>query len=204
MIDNRFRHFLQSYVDPLLKIYRFIGLSPNGVTVLGCILGILAAGIAAKNHFLPAIALWWIGRLLDGTDGIYARHLRQSSEFGAFLDINCDMLAYSSMILAFLTLWPELYIVWGLILFFYILCITGALSLGNLLGEEAKTRPSNRKLHLAAGLAEGGETGIFYTCCLLFPNLVKPFSIVWLFILCITVVSRFFIAHRSLNKKVKK
>ena len=198
MIDNSFRAILPRFVQPLLKIYKVLGLSPNAVTIAGCIVGLIAAYFVSREMFITGLILWWLGRILDGTDGIYARHLNRSSKFGAFLDINCDMLAYSGMILAFFKVWPEYSLHWIGIMLLYVLCISGALSLGSLQGTQIK--PSNRKLQLAAGLAEGGETGIFYSCCLVFPNHIRSFSLVWILVLLITVIARGAIAAQSLKE----
>ncbi|MGE4107768.1 MAG: CDP-alcohol phosphatidyltransferase family protein [Bacteriovoracia bacterium] len=198
MIDNGFRAILPRYVQPLLRLYQRLGLSPNAVTILGCFFGIVSAAIVAQEYFVIGAAIWWLGRLLDGTDGIYARHLNHSSKFGAFLDINCDMLAYCAMILAFAKVWPEHFLIWISIVILYVLCISGALSLGSLQGASLKS--NNRKLHLAAGLAEGGETGIFYTICLLLPAYIHSLSLAWIGVLAVTVVARTVIAFQTLKQ----
>jgi len=199
MIDNGFRVILSRFVQPLLRLYGVLRLSPNGVTIIGCLVGLVSAFYVSEGHFILGLLLWWASRLLDGTDGIYARHLNWSSKFGAFLDINCDMLAYSAMILAFFKVWPELSLNWIVIMGLYVLCISGALSLGSLQGLSSKI--SNRKLQLAAGLAEGGETGIFYSCCLVFPGLIQPLSLFWITVLIVTVLARGALAFQSLNKE---
>ncbi len=202
MIDNAFRSILPRFVGPLLRLYKFLKLSPDGVTVLGCLMGIVSSFFVAKEYFVLALALWWLGRLLDGTDGIYAREIGRSSKVGAFLDINCDMLAYGAVILGLYFYRPDLAFYWCVILFLYILCIAGALSLGSLQSEHNPSYSrDNRKLRLAAGLAEGGETGFFYSFCFLFPTYLKPLSIIWIAILALTVVARAILAMKLLSSK---
>ncbi len=197
MIDNPFRAFLPRFVGPLIRLYQFFRLSPDCVTILGCLTGLISAFYVSRGDLIFAFGLWWLGRLFDGTDGVYARHLNRSSKFGAFLDINCDMLAYSAMILAFFRVWPEFSLNWIAIMALYVLCISGALSLGSLdIHSQAK---SNRKLQLASGLAEGGETGIFYSCCLLFPQYVQTLSGLWIGVLLLTVAARATLAFRVLK-----
>ncbi|MEO5970103.1 MAG: CDP-alcohol phosphatidyltransferase family protein [Bdellovibrionia bacterium] len=199
MIDNIFREKLPRFVRPLLKFYKLLELNPNSVTIAGCLTGLASALFVSQGFFILGLALWWAGRLLDGTDGIYARHFGKTSEVGAYLDINCDMLAYSAMILAFFKIWPVLSLNWIIIMALYVLCISGALSLGSLQGPTAHS--SSRKLQLAAGLAEGGETGIFYSCCLVFPNYIQPLSLFWITVLIATVLARATLAFQSLNKE---
>jgi len=198
MIDNGFRHILSKYVQPLLKLYVFLRLSPNSITILGCVLGLASAALVSQQFFMAGLVIWWLGRLFDGTDGIYARHINRSTKFGAFLDINCDMLAYSAMIFAFAMGWPEYSSIWMTIMALYVLCISGALSLGSL--QYATSKPSNRKLNLAAGLAEGGETGIFYSLCLLFPQYIKALALIWTGVLVVTIVARAIIAFQNLRE----
>lgn len=198
MIDAPFRTRLPRFVSPLIELYKILGLSPNQITLVGLILSGLAAYFVAIKLFIPAVAAWWIGRLLDGTDGIYARATNQTSAFGAHLDILSDMASYSSMILGFSIAFPYLQNSWMIILALYVLCITGALSLGNL--EEKKNIPSsnNRGLRLATGIAEGGETGIAYTLFLLFPQHLEILVWIWVIILSATILARILLAKKEL------
>ena len=78
------------------------------MSVLGFLLALLAALCVAGEQPVAALGLWWLGRLADGTDGIYARATDRSSGFGAYFDIVLDMGAYGVMILAFSSVHPEL------------------------------------------------------------------------------------------------
>lgn len=199
MIDQPFRTWLSDKAGPLIKVYQIVGLTPNGVTLLGCGLGFAAAGAVATGHDLFGLALWWLGRLFDGTDGIYARATNRVSDFGGYLDIVCDMAAYSVMILGFAASRPEFMTWWLVILLLYVLCITSALALGSLERREGLGASDNRSLKLAAGLAEGGETGIFYSLLLLLPGATGVLCPVWVGVLALTVVARSLMARRELR-----
>ena len=199
VIDNAFREILPRYVGPLIRLYGRLGLTPNRVSAIGCGLGFAAAGCVAVGLAGPAMLLWWVGRLVDGTDGIFARNTGQATDFGAYLDIVLDMAAYSAMILGFAYATPELMDRWLVILLLYVLCITSALALGM---EEAKRdlpKRDDRGLRLGAGLAEAGETGIAYTLFLLLPEQLSPLTALWIAILLTTVVARTFLARRLLD-----
>lgn len=198
MIDDPFRAKLPKFVKPLLSLYRLLRLTPNVVTLLGLVVGLVAAFLVSENLFFPAVVTWWLGRLLDGTDGIYARKTNQSSYFGAHLDILSDMTAYSAMIIGFSVAFPDLQKLWSIILFLYILCITGALSLGHLQEKLKIPSRNNRGLRLASGIAEGGETGIAYTMFLIFPEHIRILASAWIFILIATVVARLILAKKEL------
>jgi phosphatidylglycerophosphate synthase len=199
VIDDGFRRVLPRYTGTLIGIYRLLGLSPNGVSALGCLVGLCAAACVAQEWRITAIAVWWLGRLLDGTDGIYARHIGRATPFGAYLDICVDMLAYGAMIVGFAMAHPELQMRWLVIALLYILCITSALALGTQEAALALEPRDERGLRLGAGLAEGGETGIAYTLFLLFPEQLGWLTALWIAVLTTTVAARTVLARRILR-----
>lgn len=199
MIDDPFRKILPKYTGRLVAIFRFLGLTPNHITLAALLLAGVSATLIWNKQFFAAISVWWIGRLLDGTDGIFARQTGQTSLFGAFLDIVCDMAAYSMMSVAMAVVFPEYHLFWLAILFLYVLCITSALALGNLEAQRELPPRDDRGLRLAAGLAEGGETGIAYTVFLIAPSLLKYTLPAWIFILATTVIARTLLAKHELS-----
>ena len=200
MIDDAFRRVLPAYSRALIAAYTALGLSPNAVSLLGAALGVAAAVAVAAAHPIAALALWWLGRLFDGTDGIYARATERATPFGAYLDICLDMFAYSVMVLGFAALHPELMTRWLVILLLYVLCIASALALGSQEEKLALAARDDRGLRLGAGLAEGGETGIAYTLFLLLPAWIDALSALWIGVLATTVVARTALARRVLAR----
>ena len=199
MIDNWVRAALPKYVQKLIGVYRQLGLSPNHITLASFLVAAIAAVAVAFDHPFLAIALWWISRIFDGTDGILARETDTATSFGAYLDIVCDMAAYSVMILGFIILHPPLLHLWVTVLFLYVLCITSALSLGSLEFGKTGTNTDDRALHFGAGLAEAGETGIAYSLFLLFPSAVPILLWLWISVLTFTVIVRTILAKRTLS-----
>jgi len=199
MIDNVFRAWLPRYAAPLLALYARLSLTPNQVTILGFGLAILASIAVARGFWSVALSLWWVSRMVDGTDGIYARETGRATSFGAYLDILLDMAAYGAMVLGFACAAPQLGAQWLAMLFLYILCITSALALGS--QEERLARPprDDRGLRLGAGLAEGGETGIAYSIFLVFPEQLALTTTLWVAVLALTVGLRTLLAHRILR-----
>lgn len=203
MIDNHFRTLLPHYVSPLVRLLNRLGLSPNQITVLGLLVALVSVYLVTQEKFIAALLIWWLSRLLDALDGIYARHYNLTSDFGAFLDIQLDMLAYSAMVLAFAWVYPEYSWQWMLMLFCYVLCISGALGLGAFENKQGITDRSGRGLRIAVGLAEGGETGIAYSVFLLAPAWLPITTWVWIAVLVITIVARLLLAHRELGSDKK-
>ncbi|MBK8454689.1 MAG: CDP-alcohol phosphatidyltransferase family protein [Thiofilum sp.] len=76
------------------------GVSPNQVTILGFVLGLLTLPALYFDCYSIAIILIMLNRLADGLDGAIAR-LQQPTDRGAFLDITLDFLFYSAIPLGF-------------------------------------------------------------------------------------------------------
>lgn len=199
VIDNAFRRILPRFVSPLLAMYRGLGMTPNHVTGVGFAIALTASAAVAGGANVWALGLWWLSRLADGTDGIYARETGQESGFGGYLDIVLDMAAYGAMVLGFAIAEPSLGPQWMAMLFLYILCITSALALGIQEARLALPPRDNRGLRLGAGLAEGGETGIAYSVFLLWPSFLTYTANAWVAILLTTVVARTALARRILE-----
>ena len=200
MIDNPFRELLPRFAGPLVRLYSVLGLTPNAISVIGFAIALASAACIVAGAPLAAIALWWLGRIADGTDGLYARSTGQATDFGAYFDIVLDMAAYSAVVLALDVAYPELHGRWIWILFFYVLCIASALALGMQEAGRDLAQRDDRGLRLGAGLAEGGETGIAYTLFLLFPGQLSWLTALWIAILALTVVARTVLAARLLRE----
>lgn len=201
MIDNYFRERIPKVLNPLNTIYRLLGVTPNILSILGLLLSLGAATFVALGSLKLALCIWWISRIFDGSDGNWARVSGQMSPYGAYLDIVADMAAYSAMVLGLAYFAPEQKDLFLLILFLYVLCVASALALGaqeQVLGLRAR---DNRALRLGSGIAEAGETSIYYTLCLLFPGYLVLLSQVWIGVLILTIVLRSIIAAQTLSQR---
>lgn len=84
-IGDRIREHVASIV---LKLP--IAITPNQLTIVSFILGILSAiGFATSNLLVGAI-LYYISDVIDGVDGIIARRRKMSTPYGAYLDSCLD------------------------------------------------------------------------------------------------------------------
>jgi phosphatidylglycerophosphate synthase len=199
LIDNAFRALLPGFVAPVLALYARLGVTPNQVSALGFVIAICASVAVALDFWGLAFALWWLSRLADGTDGLWARQSGLESNFGAYLDIVLDMAAYGAMVLGFAYAAPEFQLRWMAMLFLYVVCITSALALGMQEAKQAMAPRDDRGLRLGAGLAEGGETGIAYSLFLLLPDYLWLSTGVWVVVLATTVLARTLLAFRTLG-----
>ncbi len=199
MIDDAFRAVLPRFAGPLLALYTRMGWTPNQLSVIGFSIALTASLAVATGHTWVAFALWWVSRLVDGTDGVFARHSGRATDFGAYLDVVLDMAAYGAMVLAFAWLHPDLLAAWMAMLFLYVLCIASALALGAQEAKRSLPARDERGLRLGAGLAEGGETGIAYSAFLLWPEALALTTTLWVVVLALTIVARTLLAWRLLG-----
>ena len=72
----------------------FLMLLPNLVTIAGMCLGLTAIRFAMVGRFEISVVLILLSALIDGMDGLIARRLRATSEFGAELDSLSDFLCF--------------------------------------------------------------------------------------------------------------
>jgi phosphatidylglycerophosphate synthase len=200
MIDGPWRQVFPRVTGPLVALYRRLGLTPNQLTGAGFACALIAASLTALQWNVAAIVAWWLGRLFDGTDGIYARETGQQSSFGGYLDILLDMASYSVMVVGFYLAYPQWALAWMVISVFYTLCITSALALGEFEQKHHLGTDDHRSLRLANGLAEGGETGLMYTVFLLWPGYLGTTIYLWLGILLVTVLARTMLARRLMTQ----
>ncbi len=70
-----------------------LGISPDVVTVLGLLMVLVAAWLAARGQHLPAGVVLIAGAPLDALDGAIARAMQRKNRFGALLDSTLDRYA---------------------------------------------------------------------------------------------------------------
>ncbi len=104
---NKIQHKIYWIINPLVRFFIRMGLTPNAVTLIGLILNILVTIIfiegAEKGHRGELKYIGWAGALVlfaglfDMLDGQVARLGKMSSSFGALFDSVLDR--YSELIL---------------------------------------------------------------------------------------------------------
>ncbi|WP_417808108.1 CDP-diacylglycerol--serine O-phosphatidyltransferase [Thioclava sp.] len=72
----------------------FLQLVPNLVTIAGMGLGLTAIRFAMDDRYEFAVVLILLAGLIDGLDGLIARRLHATSDFGAELDSLSDFLCF--------------------------------------------------------------------------------------------------------------
>ena len=135
----------------------------NTVTVIAFLCGLAAAGFTAAGWQKAGVASWGANRLLDGLDGAVARHCKQQSDFGGFLDIVSDFVVYALIPAA---LQPSCL---PLLFAAYVFNCVSLFKLSAVLEDREKASEST-SVRMPPALIEGAETILAYTAALLLPE----------------------------------
>lgn len=192
-------------INPILAksagILKKGGLTPDQVTVLGFLVGILAIPALWYQNYYLALSAIVLNRIMDGLDGALAR-LGKPTDAGGFLDITLDFIFYSGIVLGFAIANPDQNAIAAITLIFSFMG-TGASFLAFAVMAAKQNITSihypQKSLYYLGGLTEGTETiAVFVLCCLLpkyFPVIAFGFAI-----LCgITTVLRVFAGYHTLK-----
>jgi phosphatidylglycerophosphate synthase len=98
MLDAPVRRILATPLDSAAGSLQRLGLGANLVTVLGFVLGLVAAWFVASESYGIALLLLVLSRLADGLDGALARR-RGETRLGGFLDTTLG--AFALLVIAF-------------------------------------------------------------------------------------------------------
>lgn len=93
MIAARFRSLSNRVFESWGRLFVRLGLTPNQVTLLGLLFGVIACIFLVCTRNIRVFAvLILIAALFDAADGTVARITQTSSRFGSYLDAVCDRL----------------------------------------------------------------------------------------------------------------
>lgn len=198
MLDGVARRTIDPVLDDLGRRIAATGLSANGVTILACIVGLLAAVAIAFGWLWLGLALILLSRLGDGLDGAVARHTAPT-DLGGLLDIVLDFVFYGAIPLAFIILDPAGNGLAGAVLLFTFY-VNGASFLAFSLVAEKKrlttTARGTKSIYFTTGLAEATETLIVFAAFCLFPAWFSVIAYVFAAMTAWTTLSRLVLAVR--------
>jgi len=90
MIEKMVRRASKGIIEAIAKIFVLFGVSPNTMTVISFLVGMIGAYLIVLRELTLAVFLILLSGLLDGVDGTIARLTGKASKFGAFLDSMLD------------------------------------------------------------------------------------------------------------------
>ena len=196
MLDSGARGFVQPVVERAARLFHSHGVSPNAVTGMAFVTGLLTTAAYAAGRSFFALGLLWISGFLDVTDGTLARISGRVSPLGTLFDLLGDRVVEAVFIVATALVFPEsrlacVLLLASIIFSFSIFLIVGMLS--------EKAEKSGKSFYYQAGLAERTETFIIFSLVILWPEHVESLFYVFTAIIVFTGCQRFHEAYRYLK-----
>ncbi len=198
MLDRHARVLIDPPLNRMGRTLAAHGFTANSVTLIGLVLGLVAALLIAVGLSAWALVPMLASRLADGLDGAVAR-ATQKTDFGGYLDIAADFLFYGAIPAAFVINDPASNGAAGAFLLasFY---FNGTSFLGYAIlaarHGQTTSNQGQKSLYYSDGLLEGTETILFLVALCLLPAWFSPLA--WIFgVLCFaTATLRIYAAKR--------
>lgn len=191
MVANLARAWGARILEPVARLLGNWGLSPNAVTVFGCFLTILVAGVLATGRPQLAGLLLIFTLTLDAVDGALARYTGQVTRFGAFLDSTLDR-------------WTEVALYGALVWFFLdrdnntgVMLATAAMA-GSLLVSYTRARAEGIGLECKEGILTRFERLVLLIAGLVFNQIIWSLWIIAV-LASFTAIQRIWVTWRAAN-----
>lgn len=174
--------------------------NPFLVTWLAFFAGIGAAISAYRGSVPWSLALWLLGRFLDGLDGAIAREAGTQSDYGGYLDIVLDIVVYTAVPLA-LAFGPggaDAVRAAAVLMGVFYINIGSWMYLSALLEKRMAGGIGPTSVVMPAGIVEGSETVVFYGIFLLLPAMATELFLIMATLTLLTAIQRIVGARRLL------
>lgn len=202
MLDRPVRRVLQPWLAALVRPLVDRGVRPNHLTVVGLVLAIIAAVLAARQQTVASAAFWLVSRLVDGLDGEAARAAPSSDhdrDLGGFYDIIADFAAYAAVPIGIAVAQADARLAITFLLGTYYLSGSTFLAFSSI-AERRSITTDARSFQFIGRLAEGTETIVVTTAMLLWPASAEPIAWVFAGVVGVGVVERVLVARRLVRQ----
>ncbi|MGD9961896.1 CDP-alcohol phosphatidyltransferase family protein [Nocardioides sp.] len=181
--------------------------TPDGLTLVGLILGLTSAGFAAGQLWGWALVAWLLSRAMDGLDGPLARRRAngQGSPAGGFLDISADFLVYGTTVVGIAvgtvgTSAPlDDWLPFLAVLLAYYVNGTAFLAFSSIAERTGHRLDDGRSLSFLGGIAEGAETIFVHSVWLLVPGYAPLVATAWAAVVGVSAAHRIITGYRTLR-----
>ena len=192
MLDRRINKISHPIMNGLAS-HIPIQITANTVTLVGFAVGVMVVPLLWFKLYSEAMAVILVNRFFDGLDGAVARKFG-ATNLGGYLDITCDFIFYSLVIMGFaLTDWENNGLAASFLIFSFV--GTGSSFLAFAAAAEKQGISSNahgiKEFYYLGGLTEGTETILFFVVICIYPTIFPVLAVVFGSICWITVIGRF-------------
>ena len=199
MFDTPLRKVKDRVGTPLARSLSRV--SPTTVSLIGLVIALLAAWSAYRQIYFAAFVLWILNRVLDGLDGLLARLHNKQSDFGGYVDILTDFVAYAALPIGLVAGSPssERYLALAFLLASFYINTASWMYLAALLEKRAlHGNDTQTSIVMPAGLVGGFETIIAFSIFTLFPAYLTLLYSIFGILVFITIIQRLIWAKRNL------
>jgi phosphatidylglycerophosphate synthase len=199
MFDTYLRNLKDRIGEPLAR--RMPNVPPGSVTLTALFFGLGSAALAANGLFLWGLAFWLLNRALDGLDGLLARLHNHQDDFGGYLDILFDFVAYAAVPIGLVLAAPTLerFLALTVMLASFYVNTASWMYLAAILEKRSARDPDTATtIIMPSGLVGGFETSLAYGIFLLFPAYITVLFYFFSTLVFITIMQRLVWARRTL------
>lgn len=204
MLDARITPLVKACLTPIVELISKTKLTPNQLTVIGFVIGLLAVPFLVMQWWYLALSAILLNRVLDGLDGALARHKGTSSSAGGYLDISLDFLFYAAVPLGFALANPEQNALPAAVLLAAFIG-TGSSFLAFAIPAEKfqldKPQFAYKSFYYLQGLTEGTETILIFVAFCIWPEYFPWLAYGFAIACAITIVTRICGGYVTLKKQ---
>ena len=188
MFDIPLRPLKDNLFNPLCR-HIPPSITPTDTTLVAFISGLVSCFFACTSHKFLSLIFWTLNRSLDCLDGALARHRKQQSDLGGFLDLLGDFIVYALIPISVGYRNACVGEVRGTEEFLVIALLEASFYINNFVlfyiaalvekrGAQRLQRQKDEVTSLAMrpALVEGFESGVFFTLMLALPEYVGILS----------------------------
>ncbi|WP_372761403.1 CDP-alcohol phosphatidyltransferase family protein [Pseudoalteromonas sp.] len=204
MLDKYITPVITPLLTPAVAALYKRGVTPDQLTVIGFLIGLLAVPLIALQIWDGALVAIVLNRIFDGLDGALARHANLSSSAGGFLDITLDFLFYAAIPLGFILANPEQNAIAGAILLAAFIG-TGSSFLAFAIAAEkfnlTKPQFKYKSFYYLNGLTEGTETIALFIAFCIWPQHFAMMATLFAIACAITIFTRIHGGYHTLKQQ---
>ena len=192
MVDSWVNRVVHPTMDDLAS-YVPSQISANSITLVGFGIGLLAVPLLWIKLYSTALALILVNRFFDGLDGAVARR-NGVTNLGGYLDISCDFIFYSAVVLGFALADTEKNSLAATYLIFSFVGTGASFLAFAVIAEKhgiSSEAHGRKAFYYLGGLVEGTETVLFYVIVCLFPAQFTTLAVIFGSLCWLTVVGHF-------------
>ena len=199
MLDRLATQLLNPPVTAIATVLVRAGVGANCITVVGFLIGMLAAVLIASGAYIAGATALFSSRICDALDGAVARQT-QTTDAGGFLDITLDFLFYAAIPLAFAVADPAANaLAAAMLLAAFVGTGSSFLAFAVIAAKRQLTSVQypNKSFYFLGGLTEATETLAFFGAMCLWPQHFAVLAYVFASLCAITIATRIFWGWRA-------